>query len=138
MPALVFGASETAQTWFPDAAMVRTGFTTVPTGVGALMLASAEKLAAIGADFLICPDNTIHQALPLIRAESPLPWLHIAEVAAEDPAQLVLRDPAGEVGVAGDQRVRELAAVELERGAIVAEIGLGQQRVVEPALSHLE
>src|SRR5258708_30485813 len=32
-------------------------------GVGELMLASAEKLAAIGADFLICPDNTLHPAL---------------------------------------------------------------------------
>ena len=29
-------------------------------GVADLMLASAGKLAAIGADFLICPDNTIH------------------------------------------------------------------------------
>jgi aspartate racemase len=53
-------------------------------GVGALMLDSAQKLAAIGADFLICPDNTIHQALPWIEAQLPLPWLHIAEeVAAE-------------------------------------------------------
>jgi aspartate racemase len=31
-------------------------------GVGELMLASARKLASIGADFLICPDNTIHRA----------------------------------------------------------------------------
>ena len=31
-------------------------------GRGGLMLASARKLAASGADFLICPDNTIHQA----------------------------------------------------------------------------
>ena len=31
-------------------------------GVGELMLASGNKLAAIGADFMICPDNTIHQA----------------------------------------------------------------------------
>lgn len=53
-------------------------------GVGELMLASAGKLAAIGADFLICPDNTIHQALSLIEQRSPLPWLHIAEVVAED------------------------------------------------------
>ena len=53
-------------------------------GVGALMLGSAEKLARIGADVLICPDNTIHQALPLIERRSPLPWLHIAEVAAEE------------------------------------------------------
>jgi aspartate racemase len=51
-------------------------------GVGALMLASAEKLARIGADFLICPDNTIHQALPYIEPRSPLPWLHIAEIVA--------------------------------------------------------
>jgi aspartate racemase len=51
-------------------------------GVGELMLASARKLAAIGAEFLICPDNTIHQALPFIAARSPLPWLHIAEFVA--------------------------------------------------------
>src|SRR5438093_5555147 len=51
-------------------------------GVGELMLASAHKLAQIGADFLICPDNTIHQALPLVLSRSPLPWLHIAEVVA--------------------------------------------------------
>ncbi len=52
-------------------------------GVGELMLASAEKLARIGADFVICPDNTIHQALRYVLPRSPLPWLHIAEVAAE-------------------------------------------------------
>jgi len=51
--------------------------------VGALMLASAEKLARSGAEFLICPDNTIHQALPLIEARSPLPWLHIAHSVGE-------------------------------------------------------
>lgn len=51
-------------------------------GVGELMLASAEKLARIGADFLICPDNTIHQALPYVESRSPLPWLHIADVVA--------------------------------------------------------
>ena len=51
-------------------------------GVGALMLSSATKLANIGADFLICPDNTFHQALPYVEPRSPLPWLHIAEVVA--------------------------------------------------------
>lgn len=50
--------------------------------VGELMLVSANKLAAIGADFLICPDNTIHKALPFVVTRSPLPWLHIAEVVA--------------------------------------------------------
>ena len=53
-------------------------------GVGSLMLRSAEKLAAIGADFLICPDNTIHAALPLIEHRLPLPWLHIAAAVAEE------------------------------------------------------
>ena len=53
-------------------------------GVGELMLASAEKLAKSGADFLICPDNTIHQALPYIEARSPLPWLPIARVVANE------------------------------------------------------
>jgi len=56
-------------------------------GVGELMLASAHKLAKIGADFLICPDNTIHQALPNVEPRSPLPWLHIAEVVAAEAAR---------------------------------------------------
>jgi aspartate racemase len=51
-------------------------------GVGELLLSSAEKLAKCGADFLICPDNTIHQALAYVEPRSPLPWLHIAEVVA--------------------------------------------------------
>jgi aspartate racemase len=50
--------------------------------VAALMLSSARKLQAAGADFLICPDNTIHIALPHLANDSPLPWLHIAEVVA--------------------------------------------------------
>jgi aspartate racemase len=51
-------------------------------GVGALMRKSADKLARIGADFAICPDNTIHQAYEDATAGSPIPWLHIAEVVA--------------------------------------------------------
>lgn len=51
-------------------------------GVGDLMLSSAEKLAASGAQFLICPDNTIHQAYSYVEERSTVPWLHIAEVAA--------------------------------------------------------
>lgn len=52
--------------------------------VAELMLDSARKLAMGGAEFLICPDNTIHQAMPIVRPKSPLPWLHIAEVVAEE------------------------------------------------------
>lgn len=53
-------------------------------GVAALMLASAHKLARMGADFLVCPDNTIHQAFDAVAPRSPLPWLHIAEVVASE------------------------------------------------------
>jgi len=55
-------------------------------GVGDLMLASTNKLAKAGADFLICPDNTIHQAFDYVAPRSPLPWLHIAEVVAGEAA----------------------------------------------------
>ncbi|MBU1359216.1 MAG: amino acid racemase [Gammaproteobacteria bacterium] len=53
-------------------------------GVGELMLRSAEKLARIGADFVICPDNTIHQALGFVQGRLPVPWLHIADVVAAE------------------------------------------------------
>ena len=52
--------------------------------VADLMLASAKKVAGAGADFAICPDNTIHQAFALFIDKSPIPWLHIAEVVAEE------------------------------------------------------
>jgi aspartate racemase len=53
-------------------------------GVAELMLSSSEKLARAGADFLIAPVNTVHQAFDLVAHRSPRPWLHIAvEVANE-------------------------------------------------------
>lgn len=66
-------------------------------GVGDLMLASAHKLAAAGADFLICPDNTIHQAFEHVAARSPLPWLHIAQVVAEEATARGMR----RIGITG-------------------------------------
>lgn len=52
-------------------------------GVAGLMLASSEKLSKAGADFLISPDNTIHQAFSSVIKRSPLPWLHIGEEVAK-------------------------------------------------------
>lgn len=66
-------------------------------GVGELMLSSANKLAKIGADFLICPDNTIHQGLALVAERAPLPWLHIAEVVAAEAEERGFR----RIGVTG-------------------------------------
>lgn len=53
-------------------------------GVADLMLSSAQKAARAGADFAICPDNTIHQAFDGAVEKSPIPWLHIAEVVAAE------------------------------------------------------
>ena len=50
--------------------------------VGELMLESAAKLVPSGAQLLICPDNTVHQGLGLVRERSPAPWIHIAEEVA--------------------------------------------------------
>lgn len=52
-------------------------------GVADLMLDSASRLAAAGADFLVCPDNTIHAAFDRVAPRSPRPWLHIADVVAD-------------------------------------------------------
>ncbi len=54
------------------------------TEVAGLMLTSVRKLADIGAQFAICPDNTIHQAFSLVVADSPIPWLHIAEAVGRE------------------------------------------------------
>ena len=51
------------------------------------MLTSADKLAKAGADFLICPDNTIHQPFDLIEHRSSRPWLHIAQEVANEAAR---------------------------------------------------
>lgn len=66
-------------------------------GVATLMLDSARRLAAAGADFLVCPDNTIHQAMAHVLPHSPLPWLHIAEVVADEAARRGFR----RVGITG-------------------------------------
>lgn len=52
--------------------------------VADLMVSSACKLAAIGAEFAICPDNTIHQAFERVVSRSPIPWLHIAEAVGAE------------------------------------------------------
>lgn len=53
-------------------------------GLAQSLLASVRKVAQAGAEFAICPDNTCHQAFEYLIPESPIPWLHIAEVVAEE------------------------------------------------------
>ncbi|HSA93157.1 MAG TPA: amino acid racemase [Terriglobales bacterium] len=71
--------------------------------VGDLMAESARKLASIGAEFCICPDNTIHQVFARATANSPVPWLHIAEVVAEEAVRRGFRH----LGVLGTRYLME-------------------------------
>lgn len=52
--------------------------------VADLMLSSANKVHRAGANFAVCPDNTIHQAFGFVEKASPVPWLHIAHSVADE------------------------------------------------------
>jgi aspartate racemase len=95
-------------------------------GSGAQILRAARKLADIGADFLICPDNTAHQSIDLIIDKSPLPWLHIAsEVASTARARGYHR-----VGVLGTKYLMEgpVYPPKLEAAGIAREIPSAEDR----------
>jgi len=62
-------------------------------GVADLMLSSAEKLFKMGADIVITPDNTIHQAFSIMIKKSPLPWLHIGEEVSKTAEKNSFRKP---------------------------------------------
>jgi aspartate racemase len=72
-------------------------------GVGSLLKASAEKLVAVGAELLICPDNTMHLGLEPVRAQVRAPWLHIAEEVAVIAAERGYR----RVGLLGSRSLVE-------------------------------
>ena len=57
----------------------------------------AEKLAAVSADFFVCPDNTAHIALESPGEPFPIPGLHIGEVVAEQ----AVREGRRKVGILG-------------------------------------
>jgi len=63
----------------------------------AMFMADARKLAAAGADFFVCPDNTAHIALESPGEPFPIPCLNIAEVVADQAA----RDGRRKIGILG-------------------------------------
>lgn len=108
-------------------------------GVGDLMVSSARKLADIGADFLICPDNTIHRSMPYVRERSPRPWLHIAEVVADEAVRRGFR----KVGLTGTRYLVEsevypeaLQARDLEFVRPGAEQRIEVNRIIFEELVH--
>ena len=72
-------------------------------GLADLMTASAEKLIKIGADFLICPDNTNHLAFEYLEKRAGVKWLHIAEEVADVAKNLGFK----KVGVLGTRFIME-------------------------------
>jgi aspartate racemase len=87
------------------------------SGVARFMLESAGLLAAAGADFVICPDNSAHLAWDHVRKATPLPWLHIADVVGEEAARRGFRR-VGLLGtrytMAGPVYARSLGALGIE------------------------
>ncbi len=52
--------------------------------VGSELRRGVEQVAAAGADFFICPDNTAHIVLEQIAGTLPIPGLHIADVVCHE------------------------------------------------------
>jgi aspartate racemase len=95
-------------------------------GVAELMFSSADKLAKAGADLLICPDNTIHQAFDLIEHRSPRPWLHIAQEVANEAHRRSFK----RVGVLGTRYLMEgpVYAQTLQRAGLEWRVPGAQER----------
>jgi aspartate racemase len=72
-------------------------------GVADLLLDSARAVAAAGADFAICPDNTVHQAFPFLTPRSPIPFLSIADVVAGEARKRGFR----KLGILGTRYLME-------------------------------
>lgn len=85
-----------------------------------ILAESARRLAAAGADFFVCPDNTAHLALEHPGDELALPGLHIVQVVADQAA----RDGRTRVGVLGTRFTMDgpLYPRELAARGIAAEV----------------
>jgi aspartate racemase len=72
-------------------------------GLAELLLRSGEIVAGAGADFIICPCNTAHEAFNFMRSRSSIPWLDIVEVVADAAAAQRM----SKVGILGTRSLME-------------------------------
>ncbi|GAB2923104.1 aspartate/glutamate racemase family protein [Streptomyces mayteni] len=88
--------------------------------VRAILATSVERLAAAGAAFFVCPDNTAHLALQRPGPELALPGLNLPDVVAARAA----RDGRRRVGVLGTRFTMgsTLYADALARHGVAAEV----------------
>jgi aspartate racemase len=94
--------------------------------VAELLLHSAEQAAKAGAQLAICPDNTVHQAFDRMIDRSPIPWLHIARVVAEEASRRGWR----RLGVLGTKYLMSgpVYAEALAAHGIAMEVPAAEQR----------
>ena len=96
--------------------------------VRANLAVSAQRLAAAGADFFACPDNTSHLALEQPGPSLPLPGLHIAEVVADQ----AVREGRQRVGLLGTKHTMNGPVYSRALGArgIATEIPADRDRAI--------
>lgn len=80
--------------------------------VGRLLRESAEKLAAIGAEVIVSPDNATQHGVHLAEVGSPVPWLNMTELVAE----AVAADDRKTVGIIGTRTVTGGAVYQTHLG----------------------
>jgi len=95
--------------------------------VGELLLDSAKRLKSAGADFVLCPANTPHQGLELVREQSPLPWLHIVDAVADE----AIRCGYKKLGITGTKYLMDgpVYPAKLKASGIEAVVPPLEQRV---------
>lgn len=73
--------------------------------IAGILLESTAKTAKAGADFVICPDNTCHMVFDIVAKNSPVPWMHIAEVVAGE----AVKSRFTRIGILGTKYLMESA-----------------------------
>jgi aspartate racemase len=53
-------------------------------GVASLTISSVKRIAKMGGDFAICPDNTVHRAFDKVISQSPIPIISIIKTVADE------------------------------------------------------
>lgn len=77
-------------------------------GLARLLLQSTRIVAAAGAAFVICPDNSCHLAYDDVMLESPIPWLHIAQVVVAEAQRRGFRS----LGILGTRFTMQMGLYE--------------------------
>jgi len=80
--------------------------------VGRLLRKSADLLARCGAEFCLTPDNAVQHAIHLAEVGSPIPWLKMTDLVAQD----LVQDGRRMVGVIGTKLVTRSSTYQTPLG----------------------